>query len=100
VATKAATAWGEAEVIDEISLPQRAGEKRFAAVIQLLEDETGEQLVRFAYTTEGTARRGPVTLRAPDLDRLSAALGKHPRIAEALGAAFGRARGGARQDPS
>ncbi len=82
---KAATAWGEATIVEEVTLPQRAGDKRFASVVQLLEDAKGERLVRFAYTTNGTARRGPVTLRARDLVRLRAALAAHPGLAEALG---------------
>ena len=82
---KAATAWGEASIVDELTLPQRAGEKRFASVVQLLEGEKGERLVRFAYTTDGTARRGPVTLRERDLERLRAALAEHPELGKALG---------------
>lgn len=79
-----ATPWGAAELVDELTLPQRAGEKRFASIVQLLEGSRGELLVRFAYSTGGTARRGPVTLRARDLERLRAALGAHPRLAEVL----------------
>ena len=79
------TPWGAAKTLEQLTLPQRAGEKRFASVIQLLEIEKGERLVRFAYTTGGTARRGPVTLRLRDLERLRAALSDHPRLAEALG---------------
>ena len=82
---KAATPWGEATLVDEVTLPQRAGERRFASVVQLLEAPKGELLVRFAYTTSGTARRGPVTLRARDVARLRAALGEHPALAAALG---------------
>jgi hypothetical protein len=85
MATKAATAWGDAAVLEEVTLPQRAGDKRFASVVQLLEGQKGERLVRFAYTTDGTARRGPVTFRARDLERLRAALADHPGLAEALG---------------
>jgi hypothetical protein len=81
---KAATPWGAAELVDELTLPQRAGEKRFASVVQLLEAPRGELLVRFAYSTGGSARRGPVTLRGRDLDRLRAALREHPRLAEVL----------------
>ena len=66
-------------------LPQRAGDKRFSSVVELLEDGRGEQLVRFAYSTGGVVRRGPVTLRARDLERLRAALGKSPGLAELLG---------------
>ena len=63
--TKITTAWGTAKLLEEVTLPQRAGQKRFASVVQLLENDKGDWLVRFAYTTDGTARRGPVTLRAP-----------------------------------
>ncbi len=82
--TKAATPWGPAAVLEEIALSQRAGEKRFSSIVQLLETPSGERLVRFAYATSGTARRGPVTLRARDLDRLRAALGGRPALAKAL----------------
>jgi hypothetical protein len=78
------TAWGRAKLVDEVKLQQRAGEKRFASLVQLLEDEKGERLVRFAYTTDGVVRRGPVTLRGADLERLGKALADH----EALGAAL------------
>jgi hypothetical protein len=78
------TAWGRAKLVDEVKLQQRAGEKRFASLVQLLEDEKGERLVRFAYTTDGVVRRGPVTLRKADLERLGKALADH----EALGAAL------------
>jgi hypothetical protein len=82
---KAATPWGPAEVLEEVTVPQRAGDKRFATVLQLLVDGKGEELVRFAYSTDGTARRGPVTLRRRDLERLRAALAEHPGLAGALG---------------
>ena len=78
------TAWGDALVIEELSLPQRAGDKRFASVVQLLETERGERMVRFAYTTDGVARRGPVTLRGRDLERLRGALAEHPGLADVL----------------
>jgi hypothetical protein len=65
-ASKTVTPWGAAKLIDELTLPQRAGEKRFA------------------YSTGGTARRGPVTLRLRDLERLRAALAEHPDLAEVL----------------
>jgi hypothetical protein len=85
MAAKAATPWGDAALLDQVELPQRAGERRFASVVQLLENGKGERLVRFAYTTDGSARRGPVTLRARDLARLHQALGRHPELAAALG---------------
>jgi len=82
---KAATPWGSANVVEELTLPQRAGDKRFASLIQLLENDRGERLVRFAYSTGGVVRRGPVTLRARDLERLHVALAEHPALGEALG---------------
>lgn len=81
---QAATPWGGATLVDELSLPQRAGEKRFSTMVQLLETAKGERLVRFAYSTGGTARRGPVTLRERDVERLRAALAEHSELAEAL----------------
>ena len=83
--SKAATPWGAATLVERLTLPQRAGERRFASVVELLETEKGERLVRFAYSTGGSARRGPVTLRGRDLERLRAALAEHPALAEALG---------------
>ena len=79
-----ATPWGPAHPVEQLTIPQRAGEKRFASLVQLLETDKGERLVRFAYTTGGVARRGPITLRARDLERLRAALAEHPALAEAL----------------
>ena len=81
---KAATPWGSAAIVDEIVLQQRAGEKRFSSIVQLLEGERGERLVRFAYATDGSARRGPVTLRVRDLEKLHDALVRHPELAEVL----------------
>ena len=80
-----ATPFGAAAVVEEVSVPQRTGDKRFAVLVQLLEAGTGERLVRFAYTTEGSARRGPVTMRARDIERLRAALARAPVLGEALG---------------
>ena len=80
-----ATPWGPARTVEQLTLPQRAGEKRFASVVQLLETEKGERYVRFAYTTGGVARRGPVTLRLSDLERLRKGLAEHPELAEAFG---------------
>jgi hypothetical protein len=71
-------------LLEELKLPQQAGDKRFASLVQLLETGTGERLVRFAYATDGVVRRGPVTLRVKDLERLRAALAKHPGLEEAL----------------
>jgi hypothetical protein len=79
-----ATPWGSALLLDEVRIQQRAGEKHFATIVQLLETEKGERLVRFSYSTGGVGRRGPVTLRARDLERLRAALVDHPELAEAI----------------
>jgi hypothetical protein len=87
MATKAATPWGPATLVEELTVPQRSGEKRFASVVQLLEGAKGERLVRFAYSTGGSARRGPVTLRARDLERLVEGLTGCPELARMLGIA-------------
>jgi hypothetical protein len=79
------TPWGPAALVEELALRQQAGEKRFASLVQLLETSKGERLVRFAYSTGGVARRGPVTLRARDLERLREALAERPGLREALG---------------
>ncbi len=82
--TNAATPWGPATVVEELTLKQRSGEKQFASLVQLLETPKGERLVRFAYATKGTARRGPVTLRARDLEALRKALREHDGLQELL----------------
>jgi hypothetical protein len=80
----ATTPWGAATLVEEASVPQRAGDRRFTVVVQLLEAPGGERLVRFAYTTDGAARRGPVTMRVRDLERLRAALERAPVLRDAL----------------
>ena len=85
MATKTATPWGRAELLEELTVRQQAGERRFASVVQLLETADGERLVRFAYSTGGVARRGPVTLRQRDVARLRELLAKRPELSEALG---------------
>ncbi|HZT90455.1 MAG TPA: hypothetical protein VFA05_00285 [Gaiellaceae bacterium] len=83
--TKTSTPWGPAVLVERLALPQRVGERRFQSVVELLEVAGGERLVRFAYATGGAVRRGPVTLRVRDLDRLRAALAKTPALATVLG---------------
>lgn len=83
--TKAATPWGSAALLEELTLRQQAGERRFVSLVQLLELPGGERVVRFAYSTDGVTRRGPVTFRGRDLERLRAGLAKRPLLAEALG---------------
>jgi hypothetical protein len=87
----AATPWGPAEVIEEVRVAQRAGDKRFSSLLQLLENKRGEPFIRIAYTTDGVALRGPVTLRPRDLERLRAALGPDSALAAAFGWSGGEA---------
>jgi hypothetical protein len=79
------TPWGRAEVIEEVKVSQRVAGKSFGSVLQLLTTEGGEELVRIAYTTDGTTRRGPVTLRLRDLEQLRAKLPDDSRLATAFG---------------
>ena len=88
---KTATPWGPATLVQEVSLPQRAGDKRFASIVQLLEIGNGEQLLRFAYSTGDSARRGPVTIRVRDLDKLRRSLARQPELAAVLGQMVGEA---------
>ena len=80
--TRIATPFGLATLVERVSLPQKVGERRFTSLVELLETERGEQLVRIAYSTDGVVRRGPVTLRARDLARLRDALAKTPSLAD------------------
>jgi hypothetical protein len=82
--SKTATPWGAATLVEGVTVQQRAGERRFASVVELLETEQGERLVRFAYSTGGVGRRGPVTLRARDVERLHAELARKPALAKVL----------------
>jgi hypothetical protein len=83
--TTTATPWGRATVVEELKLDQRVGDRRFASLVQLLETKSGEQLVRFAYSTGGAVRRGPVTLRERDIARLRDARSEYPGLSGALG---------------
>ena len=82
---KVTTPWGTASIVEELVVPQQADGREFASLVQLLEDQAGQRLVRFAYTTDGTARRGPVTFRASDLDRLRDGLADRKALGRALG---------------
>jgi hypothetical protein len=79
------TPWGPATLVEEVAIPQEADAREFASLVQLLERSDGDRLVRFAYTTDGSVRRGPVTLRAGDLERLREGLGGRKALARALG---------------
>jgi hypothetical protein len=78
------TPWGKARQVTQTRLSQRAGERRFATIVELLETDDGERLVRIAYSTDGVARRGPVTLRARDLERLRSLVAGNPDLRAAL----------------
>ncbi len=83
------TAWGDATIVEEIRIKQGAEGRSFTTLVQLLEAEGGEPLVRFAYSTGGMARRGPVTLRRMDIARLRKALAKSPRLRALIGDVVG-----------
>jgi hypothetical protein len=86
--SKKATPWGKAELLDEVVVRQQApGPRAFTTHVQLLETESGERLVRFAYATaaHGFVRRGPVTMLVGDLERLCEELAGHPELAAAFG---------------
>ena len=85
MATKTATPWGRRLSSKRSAFRSGSGDKRFASLVQLLEGAKGERFVRFAYTTGGTARRGPVTLRARDVERLVEGLAGRPELARTLG---------------
>jgi hypothetical protein len=78
--TTVTTPWGKAESIEAVTVPQRSGDRRFTTRVELLETDGGERLVRFSYATDGTGRRGPVTLRERDLAKLRAALERAPAL--------------------
>jgi hypothetical protein len=83
--SRIATPWGRMTLIEQVGLSQSVGDKRFKSLVELLENEKGEQLVRIAYSTDGIVRRGPVTLRQKDLQKLRLALEKAPALAAVLG---------------
>jgi hypothetical protein len=78
------TPWGKATSLEELTIPQRAGDKRFTTRVELLVSAAGDRLVRVSYATAGSARRGPVTLRERDLERLRTALDRTPQLARML----------------
>lgn len=80
--------------VEAVSVPQRSGDRRFTTRVELLATPAGERLVRFSYATDGTGRRGPVTLRERDLAKLRVALERSPELGRVLGEG-----GVARADP-
>jgi hypothetical protein len=86
MATKKGTPWGKAVLVDEVAVPQTAPDGSFAAHLELLETDSGERLVRLAYSSgdNGAVRRGPVTMQIDDLERLLDELAGHPELAAAF----------------
>jgi hypothetical protein len=83
--TTVATPWGRAIVVEQAAISQEGDGRAFGSLVQLLElTNGGKRLVRLAYTTDGVARRGPVTLRLEDLDALRAELAPLPGLTAAL----------------
>jgi hypothetical protein len=103
MAAKKATPWGKAVLVDEAVVALQAPDaKGFSAHAQLLETESGERLVRLAYSTgdDASVRRGPVTMQVDDLARLLDELARHPELATAFrlnGAKPGRPSGRGRR---
>jgi hypothetical protein len=79
------TPWGKASLLEELEIEQAADGRVFSSVVQLLAAPDGERLIRFAYRTDGAARRGPVTLRGEDLERLREGLRERRELARTLG---------------
>ena len=82
--TTVTTPWGKATTLEEVTVPQRAGDRRFTTRVELLETVGGDRLVRFSYASDGRARRGPVTLRVQDLARLRTQLVRADALRRAL----------------
>src|SRR5947209_8300103 len=84
---KSATPWGKAAIVDEVAIAQQAPDREFSTHAQLLETDSGQRLVRLAYSTSehGYARRGPVTLTIRDLAALLKAIAARPELAAAFG---------------
>ena len=55
--TKTATPWGTATLVERLTLKQQAGDKRFSSVVELLENDRGERLVRCASVTSSASAR-------------------------------------------
>jgi len=81
---KVTTPWGPTEVVEEVKVAQRASEKRFATIVQLLAGANDEPFVRISYTTDGVVRRGPVTMRVRDLERVLNEVAEQPGLAAAF----------------
>lgn len=74
------TPWGRGRVVARAGVEQSADDREFATIVEVVELGTGERVVRVAYSTDGVARRGPVTLRARDLARLTTLVRRNPTL--------------------
>jgi hypothetical protein len=86
---KRTTPWGRATLLEEVVVEHDALERRYDAVVQLLELNDGEQLVRFGSRAHGAHRLGCLTLRADDLHELEEGLLETERLASILRLVFG-----------
>ena len=72
--TESQTPWGPSRLVERLELRQRAGDRRFASVVELLETERGERARPLRVHDRRRRPPRPVTLRARDLERLRAQL--------------------------
>jgi len=73
--------WGRGQIVEEV---RTRGEHHVPA-IQLLEYEGGGLSIRFCYYDHrGRFQRGPLLVRAEELDSLRAELARAPRLRELL----------------
>jgi hypothetical protein len=83
------TPWGRAAIVEEVAVEHDTGERRYDAIVQLLETRDGVQLVRFGSRAQGAHRLNCLTLRADELQALEEALIETQRLASVLRLAFG-----------
>jgi hypothetical protein len=73
--------WGKAVTEEEVAVAGGGGGERPIQVgIARLRTEEGEDLLRFFYRSADRIVRGPLTLRAAELDELAAALREVPSL--------------------
>jgi hypothetical protein len=83
------TPWGRATLVEEVAIDHEALDRGYTAVVQLLELQDGEQLVRFGARAQGAHRLNCLTLRASELEELEEGLLEAERLASVLRLAFG-----------
>jgi hypothetical protein len=83
------TPWGRAAIVEEVAVEHDTGERRYDAIVQLLETRDGVQLVRFGSRAQGAHRLNCLTLRADELQALEEALIETERLASVLRLVFG-----------